>query len=140
MERSLTENGTVCGYVVRGAVIQCSLGSHTDVLNVPKSHGAYIKNQVQLTVADCKAGTNILCFGACKQAGAPSPVQETIGGNPDPATPAEPAPFPVCAPVLNSQWINHHTTHLRLEGRTALLQDANLMCARGGEIKIIRNG
>ena len=39
-------------YVVRGAEISCSEGSDPGVLNLPLSHGIYIKEQPVMNVAD----------------------------------------------------------------------------------------
>lgn len=65
MEASQSLQKTASEYVVRGAMIKCSNGEKTAVLNLPEDHGAYIQGQPQINVQDSKAA-NIHGFGICK--------------------------------------------------------------------------
>jgi hypothetical protein len=114
MDKSVNEQGDLSKYVVRGAMVKCTLGTCPDVLNMPFSHGVFLKDKPQLNVADSVSGANIKCFGAC----------------------AKSSPPPPCTPVFCGQWINVHKTHLKIENKDALIQDANLMCASGGIVSI----
>ncbi|MCT4508153.1 MAG: DUF4280 domain-containing protein [Tepidibacter sp.] len=51
-------------YVVRGARMVCSCGSHKRRINLPQCHGVYIKNQPKMNQNDCKHD-NIPYFGIC---------------------------------------------------------------------------
>lgn len=61
------EEETQYPYVVRGATIYCTCGSHTRKLDMPVSHGSYIRDKAMLNNEDCKVGIdqNIPPFGAC---------------------------------------------------------------------------
>jgi hypothetical protein len=65
MAASQTLQNTASEYVVRGAMIKCSNGEKTAVLNLPEDHGAYIQGQPQINVQDSKTA-NIHGFGTCK--------------------------------------------------------------------------
>lgn len=54
-------------YLVRGAELQCSCGSHTRRLNLSPCHGVYIKGHPVVHELDCMAGNkdNITWFGVC---------------------------------------------------------------------------
>lgn len=118
MKKQITDGGNKTTYVVRGAVISCSLGSAKDVLNLPLSHGVYLKGKAQLNVADSKPGTNIISFGTCKRS----------------------SPPPVCTPSICTKWINHLDTNLIIDKEKALLKDANVTCVFGGIISIEQDG
>ena len=55
-------------YVVRGATMYCSCGTHTRKLDMPASHGSYIRDKAMMNRTDCKVGIdkNIPPFGACR--------------------------------------------------------------------------
>ncbi len=105
-------------YVTRGAIINCSLGSAPDVLNIPLCHGVYIKGKPQLNIGDSRGVINIKCFGTCSRA----------------------VPPPVCTPVINVDWSNQIDTKLLVEGKKALIQNATVSCVHGGIITIATNG
>lgn len=54
-------------YLVRGAELQCSCGSHTRKLNLSPCHGVYIKGHPVVHELDCMQGAkdNITWFGVC---------------------------------------------------------------------------
>ena len=68
-------------YLVRGAVLKCSCGSHTRKLNLPVSHGVYIFDHPMVNQYDCVVGDdqNITTFGVCSAEG--NPCKETIWEN-----------------------------------------------------------
>jgi hypothetical protein len=115
MEQKLEDIGNVTSYVVRGAKIRCSLGSSTDVLNLPISHGVYIQEKAQLSVEDRVSGVNIISFGTCKKIG-------------------------VCVPSIPCKWINISDTSMLIEEKEALLLDSTIGCTVGGIIKIKDDG
>ncbi len=58
-------SGDTPTYVAHGAKMICSMGSREARLVLPMDHGVYLKNHPQMTADDCKALTNIRCFGNC---------------------------------------------------------------------------
>lgn len=57
-------------YIVRGAKMKCSCGSNTRKINLPVSHGSYVKSEeckTEKTIlnADDKTEENISYFGVC---------------------------------------------------------------------------
>ncbi|MDR0266767.1 DUF4280 domain-containing protein [Paenibacillus sp.] len=103
-------------YVVRGAELTCSEGTHPSILNLPLSHGVYIKDKPVMNVADCVVQKNIGLFGFCKK------VED------------------ICQPGLcGSSW-SAGKEDLLIDNEPALLDRATLTCALGGKIKIAKNG
>lgn len=66
-------------YLVRGAVLECSCGSHRRKLNLPESHGVYIGENPMVNQTDCGVGdqANIPTFGVCESAG--NPCRKSLG-------------------------------------------------------------
>jgi len=118
LEKVLEDEGKKSDYVVRGAALKCSLGTSTDVLNLPVCHGVYLRGKAQCNITDSRSGKNILSFGACRRS----------------------TPPPACIPSIGCDWSNHYSTKLRIEGEEALIEDAHTFCAMGGVIKITNNG
>ena len=58
-------------YLVRGANLYCSHGSHVRKLNLPKCHGVYITREPMVHELDCIPGdtNNISTFGICEADG-----------------------------------------------------------------------
>ena len=56
-------------YLVRGAELQCSCGSHTRKLNLSPCHGVYIKGHPMVHELDCFPGDkeNITWYGVCSK-------------------------------------------------------------------------
>lgn len=61
-------------YLVRGAKLCCSCGTHKRKLNLPLCHGVYIAGKPAIQEEDCQAGDdkNIATFGICESEGHPS--------------------------------------------------------------------
>jgi hypothetical protein len=114
----LEDQGNIEEYVVRGGTIECDKGSHYDRLNMPHSHGVFLRGQAQMNVADSKARENIISFGACSGA----------------------CPMPKCTPAIATKWINMTEPKLHIDGEMALLKNAYLFCVFGGRISIVDSG
>lgn len=52
-------------YLVRGAPLQCSYGTHIRHLDMFESHGLYLKDKPLLHKKDCEVNKNIFPFGIC---------------------------------------------------------------------------
>lgn len=60
-------------YLVRGARLKCSCGTHKRKLNLPLCHGVYVAGQPAIQEEDCQVGDdqNIATFGICESDGHP---------------------------------------------------------------------
>lgn len=60
-------------YLVRGAKLQCTCGSHKRKLNLPLCHGVYVAGKPLVNAEDCLVGDNqnITTFGVCSSEGNP---------------------------------------------------------------------
>jgi len=103
-------------YVVRGAEISCSEGSDPGVLNLPLSHGIYIKEQPVMNIADVIPLANVGRCGFCKLDGA------------------------LCVPVTFMNKWTQGKEDVLVEGEAALLSRSELTCNKGGTIKIDMDG
>lgn len=139
-------------YAVRGALLQCSGGSHCRRLNLPQSHGVYILNHAAMHAGDNVGGLegptfNITTFGVCSllQGGANITLMKEAPRNPDGTSTGAPAGGVVtgcpCLPVITAQWQDTHSdTKIGAEQLPALTTLSFLMCTCGGIIKILRSG
>jgi hypothetical protein len=116
VEKYLTCENNITEYVVRVGKVRCAAGLKPDVLNMPYSHGVFLKGHPQLNITDSKAGVNIFSFGSCSILQGP------------------------CAPSFERDWINNSITKLRIDGEEALLKDGILFCIHGGKVSIIESG
>jgi hypothetical protein len=63
-EKYLSTDDTA--YLVRGARVKCSCGSHPRKVNLPEDNGVYINGKPMLTENDAISMVNIMDFGECK--------------------------------------------------------------------------
>jgi hypothetical protein len=102
-------------YVVRGALVQCNQGSTPSRLNLPKSHGIYVKGKPILNDRDSAANVNVMPFGDCSVCCGP------------------------CRPALAPEWDSAKGDAL-VKGRPALITESVLSCSLGGVITIKNDG
>ena len=81
-------------FLVRGATLKCSDGSHARKLNLPLCHGAYSNEHPFVYDVDCVPIINIPSFGIC-----------TSKTNPGVASGTPSVP---CVPVIIGKWLNPH--------------------------------
>jgi len=108
-------------YLVRGACLECSCGSHPRKLNLPKCHGVYITGHPMIHQFDSVPIENIAPFGMCSILQAP------------------------CVPATLAGWVNvHERTLIRdNDSRTpypSVTTDSFLICAVGGIIEPLNSG
>lgn len=105
MARTVVQEGASeeFSYVVRGAMLRCACGSHPNMLNLPTSHGMYIKGQPLMNVSDSKVDDNISTFGVCEARDKP------------------------CEPEVHMEWVNGKPD-LLVEGKPALLSCSYVNC------------
>lgn len=107
------QGGQAKSYVVRGAKTKCTLGSSSSWLNMPCSHGVYLRGQPQLNIMDYVPNANIVPFGKCKKR-------------------------QKCSPNT-TPWIEGKNDVL-IENQPALLNTSTSTCSHGGIITITNDG
>lgn len=148
-------------YVVRGALLKCSSGSHHRKLNLPKCHGVYIGQNPVMHSGDCKAGIdamvdrtlNITSLGVCKGTNSkPTDTDRNISlakevldesGLPIPGEISDGRVKGVqCkACIQNSIWENvHNSTQIGDDGDYAITTNSFLVCQHGGVISVVTSG
>lgn len=105
-------------YVSSGAVLSCSLGTITSVLEIQNYHRSKMYSKNQATVEDCKGGLNIKPFQMCKR---------TLPNGLIP-----------CTPKTCMKWLNGKKD-FRIDGEQALLTTSIIPCLYGGIITIEDN-
>ncbi|WP_327860467.1 DUF4280 domain-containing protein [Aneurinibacillus thermoaerophilus] len=101
-------------YVVAGATLCCSMGSEKSKLQLPVSHGLYIKDKPQMNVMDYQPYVNIMPFGMCSKGG-------------------------MCIPNITMPWMNGKSDKM-VGGFPALSTKSTVMCIAGGNISIEDDG
>jgi len=135
-------------YVVRGAMINCSFGSHFRKLDMPVCHGSYIREKPMMHEMDCMLGVNVMPFGACTSPAMQGPlimISDPDGIMPVPddngvlVMPQMPAVGRLCAPALIGKWMDAYDETL-VDGTPALRINCTLSCVFGGIIGFINSG
>lgn len=144
-------------YVVRGALLHCSCGSHHRRLNLPKCHGVYRLGNPLLRSDDCKAGLegsniNITSFGICNAPGSGKINMGNISLEPEllgkDGLPIHGKTYGdiitgnrCMASFSSGTWENtHYKTQITDEGKFALTTNSFLKCEHGGVIRVITSG
>ena len=151
-------------YLVRGAKLQCTFGSHIRKLNLPLCHGVYAKGHPMIHELDCVPGdsNNIPSFGVCKSPmvlamnpGPPEVVLKEVlhdgNGNPIETGGIVVGPMCLCA-IPDQKWQNTYTLTRIVDngskdagdsekdlddpskGYPAATTSSFVMCAFGGKI------
>lgn len=137
-------------YVVRGATIYCSCGSHMRKLDLPVSHGSFIRDKAMMNKADCKVGIdkNIPPFGACmseKKDGIDIKIEDAkdlvpfTDENGNPIQVSMPIEGKLCEPMLSTEWLDPQEDTL-VDGKAAITVKSTITCSYGGIIGFIDAG
>ena len=137
-------------YVVRGATIYCTCGTHMRKLDMPVSHGSFIRDKAMMNNADCKVGIdqNVPPFGACHSEtkdGIDIKIEDSKDlvpltdeeGNEVPVT--MPIEGKLCEPKLDSIWAEAQENTL-VDGKPALTVKCTITCSYGGTIGFMDAG
>jgi len=100
-----------------GAILECTLGTNTSILRVPKSHGVSTQNRSEANIADHIPNHNIFSFTLCRRQQPPVP----------------------CTPKVIMKWHKGHPNYV-LDYELALLKRCTVPCCLGGIISIRRCG
>ena len=137
-------------YVVIGARIICTYGSHYRRLDMPVCHGSYIREKPMLHELDCAVGldANIPPFGACMSPDNkdidiiiedPQDVMPVLDENDELYMPPMPITGKLCTPKLGEKWCDAHEDTL-IDGVPALTVDCTIACHYQGVVCFIDDG
>ena len=126
-------------YVVRGATMYCSCGTHTRKLDMPASHGSYIRDKAMMNRTDCKVGIdkNIPPFGACRSEtkdGIDIKIEDTKD-----LLQVTDEDGKLCEPELAKEWADAQEETL-VDGEPALTVKCTITCKYGGVIGFMDAG
>lgn len=121
----------MAGYVVMGAILQCSFGVATTSLIIVDPMRPMFANKFIATMMDNKPITNVATFGMCQCQANPAVIAATA------AAMGTPTPAP-CVPVLAAPW--SPTGSVMVKNYPVLTSSSKLMCTYGGQISITNTG
>lgn len=147
MDASLPES-----LLVRGALLQCSCGTHCRRLNLPKSYGVYEEDKRHPVVLkkDCVVGDeqNIAYFGVCNSAHKPNTdiicLKPYVWPNGEKSS-SKNVTGNKCTPVILDSWFNPQEKYSYTDPETgkkylSLKTGSFLVCKYGGVIKVQTSG
>ncbi len=120
-------------YVVRGASMRCSCGSHKRKINLPASHGAFVKTKPMMNEDDYKS-VNVPSFGVCSSSANPSSAKVYLVAENGGQVEGKP-----CKPMLMQPWMNT-MEKTRVENKPALTTSSCHMCMYKGSITFESSG
>lgn len=130
-------------YLVRGALIACSCGSHPRRLNLPQCHGVYALDHPVIHENDCVVGDNISYFGVCLGETPPSGAEEILLDAYVPEgqeSTGEEVQGPRCTPEIIGGWNSvKESTKVSGEARAATTS-SYLVCRCGGILFPVTSG
>jgi len=122
-------------YIVRGAKMKCTKGTHKRKINLPLGHGAYVNEYPMMNKKDKDADKNIKYFGICKdgcKVGADIYLLDEDGNQLPPGKEC-------IVTILGDGWMTVKDDTL-VEGEPALTLDSTLTCIYGGIISFVTDG
>lgn len=129
-------------YLVRGALLECSKGTHPRRLNLPESHGVYVLGHPVIHEKDCVPEENISYFGVCLSDTPPEGAEEVIieGYANDETGGTEEVQGLRCCPDILSNWkCCHAPTKLTGDEPVATI-NSYLVCNCKGIISPLTSG
>lgn len=130
-------------YLVRGAMLYCTKGSHPRKLNLPQCHGFYVNGHPVIRDTDCVPVENISYFGVCQANTPPDGAEEILLDVYVPEgeeSTGEEIQGLRCCPNINGKWRNlHMPTKIKGEEH-AVTTNSYLACSCGGLISPLTSG
>ncbi len=125
-------------YVVRGASMRCTKGTHKRKINLPLGHGAYVNGGPMMNIMDKIAGVNIKYFGICTD-GCEDGEDIYLMSEEDEKKQLPPGKK-CCVKILDdSIWVNAKENTL-VEGQPAITINSFIVCKYGGIIHFVTDG
>lgn len=125
--------GDKSAYIVRGAKMQCSCGTHKRKINLPTSHGSYVNGKPMMNKNDNVVEINVPYMGICTGGCQVSAQVVLIGEHGETLTGKR------CIPMILKKWMNTKENTL-VDGKPALTTKSQLICAYGGVITFVTDG
>lgn len=136
-------------YLIRGAMMKCTHGSHYRRLNLPKSHGVYTKDRPLMNETDSLEGDehNIPTFGICdscnNKTGNSVLLKKDVPRDKYGKPTGKPSPGEIrgipCSPVIISNWMCPNEASF-VEGSKAITVQSFLVCKYEGIIEVVDSG
>jgi hypothetical protein len=121
-------------YIVRGAEMKCTKGTHKRKINLPLGHGAYVNGYPLMNKKDKVQNKNIKYFGICKHGCHEGEDIYLIGENGKQLPPGK-----KCCVKILGDWMKTKDDIL-IEGEPALTVDSKIICKYGGTISFVTDG
>lgn len=121
-------------YIVRGAKMKCSKGTHKRKINLPLGHGVYVNGYPMMNKKDNEAEKNIKYFGICKGGCEEGEDIYLIGEDGVQLPPGK-----KCKVTILADWMNAKEDTL-VEGEPAITINSTLVCQYGGIIRFVTDG
>lgn len=126
-------------YLVRGALLACSCGSHPRRLNMEMDHGVYVINKPVTTEQDIQVEENIRSFGVCRSENPPEGAETVCYEAYNPGDPK--AYGPCCCPEINEEGWKKVSEKTIIDGEGhCLTTNSYCVCVHGGIIECIESG
>lgn len=125
--------GDKSAYIVRGAKMKCSCGTHKRKINLPVSHGSYVNGKPMMNECDNKVDDNISYMGICNGGCQGSESVVLVGEHGETFTGKK------CRPMILKEWMYTKENTL-VEGKPALTTKSQLICNYGGIITFETDG
>ncbi|SFE54856.1 protein of unknown function [Paenibacillus algorifonticola] len=120
-------------YVVRGATMACTCGTHKRRINLPESHGSYVNGKPMMNEDD-NGSENVPYFGICispkMAAGQIVYLIDEEGNN---------IGGPPCMPDFMGKWLLPKE-NAKVDNKPALTTDSFLKCSIEGEVFFLSDG
>lgn len=135
-------------YLVRGAMMRCSCGSHYRRLNLPKCHGVYTNDRPMMNDNDSLPGDhlNVSTFGVCSSGANKSggnvllkkDAKRDVYGKKIEDQEGNVKGTP-CSPIVVSNWLSAHESIEVGDGK-AITPQSFLVCKYEGIIEVVDSG
>lgn len=131
-------------YLVRGALLKCSCGSHLRRLNLPQCHGVYVKGHPVIQENDKEPEKNISYFGVCSKATSEDSeevllVYSEIDRQYNPSL-SEDIQGYRCTPQIPHNWMSKKKDTYITKDFSAATTESYLFCTMGGIIEPVTSG
>ncbi len=128
-------------YLVRGALLTCDFGSHARKLNLPLSHGIYIKEKAQILEDDCIVDDNISYFGVCTCETPPCDTETvTLQKYGDAGKDGATITGCKCCPEIIGKWRDCMERNMYAGNVKTVTTESYLVCKHGGLIQPVSSG
>lgn len=123
-------------YVVYGAEMRCTKGTHKRKICLPLGHGAYVNDYPMMNEKDTVENVNIKYFGICKDGCNEGEDIYLIGEDGNQLPPGKKC----CVKIPDECYWNNAKKDTLVEGEPAITINSQLVCQYGGIIHFVTDG